>query len=175
MVTVFPMLVLAAHGQADLLVNNAGVELGGTFDMVSEDDFDWLFNINFHGVVSMTRAFLPLRRASTDARLVNSSSIFGIVAPAQQVAYAVSKFVGRRFSEALRHELGGSTVGVTVVHPGGVCTNISSSARAEGRGRHRGGASAGRLCQVSPHAAQQGGRDHRAGHRTAQEAGPCGE
>lgn len=130
MVTVFPTLVLAAHGQADLLVNNAGVELGGTFDMVSEDDFDWLFNINFHGVVSMTRAFLPLRRASTDARLVNSSSIFGIVAPAVQVAYAVSKFVGRRFSEALRHELGGSTVGVTVVHPGGVCTNISSSARA---------------------------------------------
>jgi len=129
-VAAFPAIVSAQHGAVDVLVNNAGVALGGTFDMVSEEDFDWLFNINFHGVVRMTRAFLPLLRASTDARLVNISSIFGIVAPAEQVAYAASKFAVRGFSEALRHELDGSTVGVTVVHPGGVRTNISESARA---------------------------------------------
>uniref|UniRef100_UPI00286D4B02 SDR family NAD(P)-dependent oxidoreductase n=1 Tax=Gemmatimonas sp. TaxID=1962908 RepID=UPI00286D4B02 len=64
MVAAFPALVVAAHGNTDLLVNNAGVALGGTFDMVSEQDFDRLLNINFHGVVSMTRAFLPLLRAS---------------------------------------------------------------------------------------------------------------
>jgi NAD(P)-dependent dehydrogenase (short-subunit alcohol dehydrogenase family) len=130
MVAAFPAIVAAQHGGADLLVNNAGVALGGTFDLVSEADFDWLFNINFHGVVAMTRAFLPLLRASTEARLVNISSIFGIVAPAEQVAYAASKFAVRGFSEALRHELAGSTVGVTLVHPGGVRTNISASARA---------------------------------------------
>ncbi len=130
MVAAFPTTVLAEHGAADLLVNNAGVALGGTFDLVSEEDFDWLFNINFHGLVRMTRAFLPLLRASTDARLVNISSIFGIVAPAEQVAYSASKFAVRGFSEALRHELDGSTVGVTVVHPGGVRTNISERARA---------------------------------------------
>ena len=73
---------------------------------------------------------MPLLRASTEARLVNISSIFGIVAPAEQVAYAASKFAVRGFSEALRHELAGSTVGVTLVHPGGVRTNISESARA---------------------------------------------
>jgi NAD(P)-dependent dehydrogenase (short-subunit alcohol dehydrogenase family) len=130
MVAAFPAIVSAQHGGADLVVNNAGVALGGTFDLVSEADFDWLFNINFHGVVRMTRAFLPLLRASADARLVNISSIFGIVAPAEQVAYAASKFAVRGFSEALRHELDGSTVGVTVVHPGGVRTSISESARA---------------------------------------------
>ncbi len=128
-VAAFPAAVIAAHGGADVLVNNAGVALGGTFEMVSEEDFDWLFNINFHGVVRMTRAFLPLLRASNDARLVNISSIFGIVAPAEQVAYAASKFAVRGFTEALRHELTGSTIGVTVVHPGGVRTNISESAR----------------------------------------------
>jgi NAD(P)-dependent dehydrogenase (short-subunit alcohol dehydrogenase family) len=129
-VAALPGIVAAAHGGLDVLVNNAGVALGGTFEMVSEEDFDWLFNINFHGVVRMTRAFLPLLRASPEARLVNISSIFGIVAPAEQVAYAASKFAVRGFSEALRHELRGSTIGVTVVHPGGVRTNISEHARA---------------------------------------------
>jgi len=114
----------------DVLVNNAGVALGGTFEQVAEDDFEWLFGINFWGVVRMTRAFLPLLRASDDARLVNISSIFGIVAPAEQVAYAASKFAVRGFTEALRHELAGSAVGVTVVHPGGVRTSISDRARA---------------------------------------------
>ena len=129
-VAALPAAVVAAHGGVDVLVNNAGVALGGTFEMVREADFDWLFNINFHGVVRMTRAFLPLLRASREARLVNISSIFGIVAPAEQVAYAASKFAVRGFSEALRHELEGSTIGVTVVHPGGVRTSISDSARA---------------------------------------------
>jgi NAD(P)-dependent dehydrogenase (short-subunit alcohol dehydrogenase family) len=129
-VAALPAAVTAVHGNVDVLVNNAGVAVGGTFEMVSETDFDWLFDINFHGVVRMTRAFLPLLKASRDARLVNISSIFGIVAPAEQVAYAASKFAVRGFTEALRHELLGSTVGVTVVHPGGVRTNISDSARA---------------------------------------------
>jgi NAD(P)-dependent dehydrogenase (short-subunit alcohol dehydrogenase family) len=129
-VAAFPAIVMAQHSGVDVLVNNAGVALSGTFDLMSEDDFDWLFNINFHGVVRMTRAFLPLLRDSTEARLVNISSIFGIVAPAEQVAYAASKFAVRGFSEALRHELEGSTVGVTVVHPGGVRTNIAEHARA---------------------------------------------
>jgi NAD(P)-dependent dehydrogenase (short-subunit alcohol dehydrogenase family) len=128
-VAAFPAEVLAARPSVDLLVNNAGVAVGGTFEQVSEADFDWLFSINFWGVVQMTRAFLPLLRQSDDARLINISSIFGIVAPAEQVAYAASKFAVRGFSEALRHELEGSTVGVTVVHPGGVNTNISDSAR----------------------------------------------
>ncbi|WP_223631696.1 SDR family oxidoreductase [Corallococcus sp. EGB] len=125
----FPAQVMAEHPGVDLLFNNAGVALGGTFEQVSAEDFEWLFNINFWGVVRLSRAFLPLLRKSDDARLVNLSSVFGLVAPPGQVAYAASKFAVRGFSEGLRHELEGTNVGVTVVHPGGVATSIAASAR----------------------------------------------
>lgn len=125
----FPDLVAAEHGSVDVLVNNAGVAIGGTFEQVSDEDFEWLFEINFWGVVRMTRAFMPLLRASEDARVVNLSSIYGVVAPPEQTAYAASKFAVRGFSEALRHELEGSRVGVTVVHPGGIATSIAENAR----------------------------------------------
>lgn len=128
-VAAFPEAVHAAHGQVDVLMNNAGVALGGTFEQVGEDDFDWLMEINFHGVVRMTRAFLPLLHRSGDARVVNVSSIYGIIAPPGQAAYSASKFAVRGFSNALRHELEGSTVGVSVVHPGGVATSIARNAR----------------------------------------------
>ena len=96
---------------------------------VSEEDFEWLFEINFWGVVRMTRAFLPLLKSSGDARIVNLSSIFGIIAPPGQTAYSASKFAVRGFSQALRHELEGTRIGVTVVHPGGVATGIARNAR----------------------------------------------
>lgn len=128
-VRALPDEVQAAHGRVDILVNNAGVALGGTFEQVSEDDFDWLMEINFHGVVRMTRAFLPHLRRSDEARIVNVSSIYGIVAPPGQAAYSASKFAVRGFSNALRHELEGSSVGVSVVHPGGVATAIARKAR----------------------------------------------
>jgi NAD(P)-dependent dehydrogenase (short-subunit alcohol dehydrogenase family) len=125
----FPAIARAAHPGVDLLVNNAGVAIAGTFDEVSEEDFEWLFGINFWGVVRMTRAFLPLLRSSDDARIVNVSSVYGIIAPPGQTAYAASKFAVRGFSQALGHELQGSSIGVTVVHPGGVATSIARNAR----------------------------------------------
>jgi short-subunit dehydrogenase len=128
-VAAFPQTVKAAHAGVDLLVNNAGVALGGYFQDVKEEDFEWLFNINFWGVVRMTRAFMPLLRASDDARLVNVSSLYGLIAPPGQTAYSASKFAVRGFSEALRRELDGSKIGVTVVHPGGVATSIARNAR----------------------------------------------
>ena len=125
----FPAVVAAEHQRVDVLINNAGVAVGGAFEQVSDEDFEWLFEINFWGVVRMTRAFLPLLRANDDARIVNISSVYGLIAPPLQVAYAASKFAVRGFSEALRHELEGSNVGVTVVHPGGVNTMIAERAR----------------------------------------------
>jgi len=131
-VAAFPSAVLAEHGRVNVLVNNAGVSLGGTFAQVSPEDFDWLLAINLGGVVRMTRAFLPLLQREPVAQLVNLSSVFGIIAPPGQTAYAASKFAVRGFSEALWHELDGSPVGVTVVHPGGVRTAIATSARRGG-------------------------------------------
>jgi NAD(P)-dependent dehydrogenase (short-subunit alcohol dehydrogenase family) len=128
-VAAFPAQVTGEHGGVDVLVNNAGVALGGNFVEVAEADFDWLFGINFWGVVQMTRAFLPLMQKSEEARLVNISSLFGLIAPPGQTAYCASKFAVRGFSESLRHELAGTRVGVTVVHPGGVATSIARNAR----------------------------------------------
>ena len=128
-VAALPEAVMQAQGRADILINNAGVAVGGNFEQVSETDFDWLMEINFHGVVRMTRAFLPLLRASDQARIVNISSVFGLISPPGQTAYSASKFAVRGFSNALRHELAGSTVGVTAAHPGGVATAIARSAR----------------------------------------------
>lgn len=128
-VAAFPDVVAAEHDGVDVLVNNAGVAVGGTFEQVADEDFEWLFEINFWGVVRMTRAFLPLLRASEDACVVNLSSVYGLIAPPEQVAYAASKFAVRGFSEALRHELEGSGISVSVVHPGGVRTSIAEKAR----------------------------------------------
>ncbi len=118
----------AAHPDTTLLINNAGVALGGMFDQVSEEEFDWLIAINFRAGVMLTRAMLPVLRRSPGSHLVNVSSIFGIIAPAGQVAYASSKFAVRGFTEALRAELA-PAIGVTVVHPGGIRTRIARTAR----------------------------------------------
>lgn len=130
-IAAFPARVLADHKGVDLIFNNAGVAIGGTFEQVSEADFDWLLSINLFGVVRMTRAFMPLLRASSEARIVNLSSLFGLIAPPGQTAYAASKFAVRGFSNALRHELEmeGAKIGVTVVHPGGIATSIAKNAR----------------------------------------------
>ena len=130
-VAALPAAVLAAHAHVTVLVNNAGVALGGLFEQVDAEDFDWLMDINFGATVRLTRAFLPLLARESAAQLVNVSSIFGIIAPPAQTAYSASKFAVRGFSESLRHELemAGSPVGVTIVHPGGVRTSISENAR----------------------------------------------
>ncbi|MEP6886442.1 MAG: SDR family NAD(P)-dependent oxidoreductase [Gammaproteobacteria bacterium] len=128
-VAAFPAAVAQHHAKVDLLVNNAGVALGGYFEEISEADFQWLFNINFWGVVWMTRAFLPLLRQSDDAGIVTMSSLFGLISPPGQTAYSASKFAVRGFCNALRYELQDSTVALTVVHPGGVATSIAKNSR----------------------------------------------
>jgi NAD(P)-dependent dehydrogenase (short-subunit alcohol dehydrogenase family) len=121
-------------GRAQLLVNNAGVALMGTLVEVSLEDMEWLIGINFWGVVHGCKFFLPLLQREKDAHIVNVSSIFGLIGPPGQTAYAASKFAVRGFSESLREELmAGAGVRVTSVHPAGIATPIAHSARA-GRG-----------------------------------------
>lgn len=121
-------------GRASLLVNNAGVALLGTFAEVSLEDMEWLVQINLWGVVYGCKFFLPLLQREPDAHIVNVSSIFGLIGPPGQTAYAASKFAVRGFSESLREELRATTsIKVTSVHPAGIATPIAHSARA-GRG-----------------------------------------
>ncbi|MCC8247710.1 SDR family NAD(P)-dependent oxidoreductase [Saccharothrix sp. NEAU-S10] len=121
--------VLAAAPRVTLLVNNAGVALGGTFDQVSADEFDWVMDINFRAPVALTRLLLPTLLESPGSHVVNVSSLFGLIGPPGQTAYSASKFALRGFSESLRHELADRGVGVTCVHPGGIRTRIAETAR----------------------------------------------
>ena len=125
----FPAAVIAEHGAADVLVNNAGIALLGNFEQITIDDFEWVIAVNFRAPVRLSHAFLPHLRTRPRAHIVNLSSIFGVIAPPGQTAYCASKFGLRGFSESLRHELIGSTITLTVVHPGGINTAIATSAR----------------------------------------------
>src|SRR5882757_6184185 len=125
----FAAAATAAHPKLNIVINNAGVALLGQFNEVEQAQMEWLFDINFWGVVHATRAFLPHLAKQPAAHIVNLSSLFGLIAPPGQTAYSAAKFAVRGFSESLRHELEGSGVGVTVVHPGGVATSISEKAR----------------------------------------------
>ncbi len=127
-VKALPAQIQSTLGSIDILVNNAGVAAGGTFLQVSEEVFDRVIDINFLSVVRITRAFLPLLLQRPEARIVNISSVYGLISTPEQTAYAASKFAVRGFSNVLRHELENSTVGVTVVHPGGISTNIARDA-----------------------------------------------
>ncbi|PSL56219.1 short-subunit dehydrogenase [Saccharothrix carnea] len=121
--------VLAGDPRISLLVNNAGVALGGTFDQVGADEFDWVMDVNFRAPVALTRLFLPTLLQSPGSHVVNVSSLFGLIGPPGQTAYSASKFALRGFTESLRHELADRGVGVTCVHPGGIRTRIAETAR----------------------------------------------
>jgi NADP-dependent 3-hydroxy acid dehydrogenase YdfG len=119
--------------------NNAGVAVTSTvLDATPEDD-QWLWDINFHGVVNGTRAFLPILVAQNDGKIVNTSSVFGLLGMPTQSAYCAAKFAVRGFTDSLRQELRGTGVTAVNVHPGGVTTNIARNARIrrdpEGLGR----------------------------------------
>jgi len=127
--TAFRDAVASDFGRASIVVNNAGVALYGTAEEVSQRDLEWIMAINFWGPVYGSTLFMPMLRAEPEANLVNVSSIFGVIAPPLQTGYSASKFAIRGYSESLRHELGATGVRVTVVHPGGVKTNIAATSR----------------------------------------------
>jgi short-subunit dehydrogenase len=130
-ITGFAAAAIAAHPILNIVVNNAGVAPLGQFHEIDQAQMEWLFNINFWGVVHGCRAFLPHLATRGEALIVNVSSILGIVATPGQTAYAAAKFAVRGFSESLRHELQAakSPVRVSIVHPGGISTNIARNSR----------------------------------------------
>ena len=121
--------VVRQHGRVNLLINNAGVTLVSTAEGVDYDNFEWIMGVNFWGVVYGTKAFLPHLRRADEAHIVNVSSLFGLMSMPLQSTYNATKFAVRGFTEALKMELAGSSVGVSSVHPGGVKTAIAKNAR----------------------------------------------
>lgn len=123
--------VVRDHGRVNLIFNNAGVALGAFLESVSPEDFQWIMNINFWGVVWGTQAFLPHLKRAGEGHVINTSSLFGLLASPTQGTYNSSKFAVRGFTEALRQELDLEKCGVsaTCVHPGAIRTNIAMAAR----------------------------------------------
>jgi len=121
--------VVKEHGQVDLIINNAGVAVYETLENVSYEDFEWLFGINFWGVVYGTKAFLPHLRKRPEGHIVNISSINGMVPFPFNGPYNAAKFAIRGFNKTLIQELRGSTIRITSVHPGGIKTEVARSAR----------------------------------------------
>lgn len=131
--TAYAEQIAQHYGTVNVIVNNAGVALSSNIVDMSYDDFEWLMNINFWGVVHGTKAFLPHLIASGDGHVVNISSLFGILSVPSQSAYNAAKFAVRGFTEALRMEMqvAGHPVGVTCVHPGGIKTAIARNGRGD--------------------------------------------
>jgi NAD(P)-dependent dehydrogenase (short-subunit alcohol dehydrogenase family) len=136
-VKMFAEDVEAKHGRATVLFNNAGVALLGQFEEISLRDFRWLMDINLWGVVYGVTYFLPLLKREKRAHIVNTSSLLGLFGASGQGAYCTSKFAVRGFTESLHHELEGTTVGVTCVHPGFIRTAIAQNAKAGERAAAR--------------------------------------
>lgn len=125
--------VVTHFNQVDVVINNAGVALGKyTIEEATIEDFEWIFGINFWGVLYGTKAFLPHLKRRSEAAIVNISSLFGITGVAHQGAYCATKFAVRGLTESLRMEMQNSNVRVHVVHPGGIKTNIAKDSKTHG-------------------------------------------
>jgi NADP-dependent 3-hydroxy acid dehydrogenase YdfG len=127
--------VADAFGRVNVVVNNAGVTLVSDVEDLEYADMEWIVGIDFWGVLHGTKEFLPHLVASGDGHLVNMSSLFGLLSVPSQSMYNACKFAIRGFTESLREEMlmAGHPVGVTLVHPGGVRTDIVRNARASPR------------------------------------------
>ncbi|MET0821951.1 MAG: SDR family NAD(P)-dependent oxidoreductase [Aeromicrobium sp.] len=150
---------VAEHfGVVHLVFNNAGIAFTGSIEQMSFKDIDRVMDVDFWGVVSGTKAFLPHLIASGDGHVVNISSLFGLLAVPKQSAYNAAKFAVRGFTEALRQEMVNDRrpVKVTCVHPGGIKTNIArNSEQVEGLDHDRLASSFDKLARTSPEKAAE--------------------
>ncbi|MBW2289348.1 MAG: SDR family NAD(P)-dependent oxidoreductase [Deltaproteobacteria bacterium] len=129
----FAAEVHARTDAVDILMNNAGVAIGGGFLDTSDEDWDWIVGINLMGVVNGCRCFVPaMASAGRGGHVVNLSSAAGYLASEALAAYSTTKFAVLGLSEALRDELARHRIGVTAVCPGLIDTPITRNARLRG-------------------------------------------
>lgn len=124
-VELLPEQVKSIHGNVDGLINNAGI----IQPFVDVKDLDYavierVMNVNFYGTFYITKAFLPDLLKRPEAHIANVSSMGGFIPFPGQTFYSASKAAVKILTEGLYSELKGTNVGVTVIHPGAVNTNI---------------------------------------------------
>lgn len=117
-------------GDVHILCNNAGVASGGPIDQLTYDDWDWCLGVNLQGVINGLQSFLPLITGhGGEGHIVNTASILGQVTGAGQAIYSAGKFAVVAISEAARVDLAPKNIGVSVLCPGMIATNIIQSKR----------------------------------------------
>ncbi len=125
-VEAFPQAVIDAHGTVDGIINNAGViQRFVKFKDLPYAEIERMINVNFYGVIYMTKAFLPHLLTRPAAHIVNISSMGGFLPVPGQTLYGAAKAAVKLFTEGLYSELSDTSVRVTVVFPGAVATNIT--------------------------------------------------
>ena len=131
-VLALPDAVIAAHGQVDGVLNIAGIiQKFVKLDELGFEDIERVMNVNFWGVVNMTKAFLSHLLARPAAAVLNVSSMGGFLPVPGQAAYGASKAAVKLFTEALYAESQGTNLAVTVVFPGAIATNITGNSGVE--------------------------------------------
>jgi len=116
--------ITAAHPRINALITCAGSSMLGNLDQLTMEEMRWLTDVNLWGTVSITKALLPALRSAPAAHITHLASVYALAAPAGRIPYALSKYAVRGFSEALRHELEGTSVSVGAIYPAGVRTGI---------------------------------------------------
>jgi NAD(P)-dependent dehydrogenase (short-subunit alcohol dehydrogenase family) len=110
-------------GGCDVLCSNVGVQQFGSIDHLTEQDWQWVLNVNVVGTVRTVREFLPMLRAGDGFRRIVFTASSSVLAPSVRLGvYQTSKFAVFGYAESLREELAPEGIGVTVLFPGGMMT-----------------------------------------------------
>lgn len=119
--------IIEKEGRIDVLINNAGMGIGGSLELATPEEIDLQIGTNFMGCVNMCQAVLPHMRKQRQGRIINLSSIGGIMGLPYQGYYSASKFAIEGFSEALSAEVKGFGITVSMVEPGDFATGFTAS------------------------------------------------
>lgn len=119
--------IVEEQGRVDVLVNNAGMGIGGALELATEEEIDLQMGTNFMGCVNMCQAVLPYMRKARSGKIINLSSIGGVMGLPYQGFYSASKFAIEGFTEALSAEVRGFGIKVSMVEPGDFATGFTGS------------------------------------------------
>ncbi len=126
-VTAVVAAIIAAEGHIDVLINNAGMGIGGALELATAEEIDLQMGTNFMGCVNLCQAVLPYMRLQCSGKIINLSSIGGLMGLPYQGFYSASKFAIEGFTEALAAEVTRFGIRVCMVEPGDFATGFTGS------------------------------------------------
>ena len=119
--------IVEEEGRVDVLINNAGMGIGGALELATAEEIDLQMGTNFMGCVNMCQAVLPHMRHQRQGKIINLSSVGGLMGLPYQGFYSASKFAIEGFSEALAAEVRRFGIRVCMVEPGDFATGFTGS------------------------------------------------